>query len=208
MSHLPQLLVFSGVWAAIVISPGPDLMVVMRLAIVESRRSSLVAVLGIATGTAIWAAAAAAGLAFLLAQERWLTEAIRWAGALYLLLLAFQAIRHARVPLEVTPKAGPGPQARAVAAWRLGLFADLSNPKAALFWSSLFATTFSQATPLWVLTTAVLLAVLIATGWYAGAGLLLSIPPILRQYRRAKHWIDYCTGGVLTALALRLVVST
>ncbi|MEW9533712.1 LysE family translocator [Microbispora sp. NPDC049125] len=208
MSHLANLLVFGGVWTVIVISPGPDLMVTMRLAVRRSRAAALAAVLGIAMGTAIWASAAATGLAFLLAQERWLTQGIRWCGAAYLLVLAVQAVRHAGAPLAFAQGAGdPSPGPGLVAAWRTGLFADLSNPKAAIFWSSLFATSFPQGTPSWTLATAVVLAVLIAGGWYMTAALLLSIGPVLRLYERVKRWVDYATGGILTALAARLATT-
>jgi threonine/homoserine/homoserine lactone efflux protein len=208
MSHLPSLLAFSAVWGVIVISPGPDLMVTMRLAVARSRRAALMAVLGISAGTAIWASAAATGLGFLLAQNQWLAQSIRWCGAAYLLVLAVQSLMHARVPLDLTDGVHTVPaEAGLVAAWRTGLLADLSNPKAAIFWSSLFAGAFPPGTPPWALAAAVALAVLIAGGWYMSAALLLSIRPILRLYGRAKRWVDYLTGGILTALAARLAVS-
>lgn len=211
MSYLPNLLTFGAVWAVIVISPGPDLMVTMRLAMTNSRRAALAAVLGISVGTAIWAAGAAMGLAILAAQEHWITEVIRWCGATYLLVLAIQIFRNAHNPL--TPEARSNltrrqaPDAGLLSAWRTGLFADLGNPKAAIFWVSLFATTLPKGTPHWLLVIAVILAVAVAGSWYMIAAILFSIAPILRGYHRAKRWIDFTTGGIFIVLAACLIGS-
>jgi threonine efflux protein len=245
VSYLPNLLTFGAVWAVIVISPGPDLMVTMRLAMTRSRHAALAAALGISVGTAIWAAGAAMGLAVLAAQEHWITEVIRWCGATYLLVLAIQIFRNAHNPIKleacddltrssrieinsspegivepVTSDDGnrggcvtslrlrrQAPGTGLLSAWRTGLFADISNPKAAIFWVSLFTTTLPKGTPSWLLVIAVILAVAIAGGWYTIVATLFSIAPILRGYQRAKRRIDFATGGILIVLAVCLLSS-
>jgi threonine efflux protein len=208
--YLPNLLAFAGIWTVVVISPGPDLIVITRMAVTHSRQAALAAVLGVSFGTAIWAAGAAMGLAVLFAQAEWIPELIRWCGAVYLLVLALQIFRRANLPLQLERSGGPardqGLDSRILYAWRTGLFSDLTNPKAVVFWSSLFATTLPKGTPYLVMTIAVILAVAIAGCWYTIAAILLSVEPIFRSYLRAKRWIDYLTGGTMTSLAARLVV--
>lgn len=148
------------------------------------------------------------GLAVLLTQDEWIAELIRWCGAAYLLVLALQIFRRANLTLQLERAGGPardqGLYSGILHAWRTGLFSDLTNPKAAIFWSSLFAATLPKGTPFWAITTAAILAVAIAGCWYAIAAIPFSVEPIFRSYLRTKRWIDYLTGGIMTSLAVRL----
>lgn len=76
MSYLPHLLVLAGVWALVVISPGPDFVVTMSRA-AGSRRAGLAATAGIAVGTAIWASVSAAGAGIVLERYQWAAVAVR-----------------------------------------------------------------------------------------------------------------------------------
>lgn len=133
MRHLANLGVLAVVWGAVVVSPGPDFVATMHFATTRSRRAALVVVAGIAIGTAIWATGALAGLALLLARASWLLDVLRVGGAVLLAWLGLRAIRHANRPVPAGAASMP---ARPL---RTGLLTDLANPKAALFWSSLFA---------------------------------------------------------------------
>jgi threonine efflux protein len=200
MAYLPHLLALAGIWALVVLSPGPDFVVTVSRAAV-SRRTGLAAAAGIVLGTAIWASASAAGLELVLAHYRWVAEVVRLLGAGYLVWLGFRLILRARSPV---PAAGTGHAARRGAAFRSGLLADLGNPKAAVFWTSLFAAVLPPAAPIWVRGVAVAVAVLVAAAWYSAVACAFSLAAIARGYRRAKTWIDRITGGVLIGLAARL----
>jgi threonine efflux protein len=94
------------------------------------------------------------------------------------------------------PRLGPS--------FRAGLLADLGNPKAAVFWTSLFAAVLPPTGPVWVRVCAVGVAVVISAAWYSAVACAFSLAAITRNYRRAKTWIDRVTGGVLVGLAARL----
>jgi threonine efflux protein len=211
-SYLPRLLVLAGVWALVVMSPGPDFVVTVSRA-TGSRRAGLAAAAGIVAGTAIWASVSAAGAGLVLARYRWAAETVRLAGAAYLAWLGLRMILDSRRALPETgpeagsdagPEAGRGAGRRSVAAWRAGLLADLANPKAAVFWTGLFAAVLPAAAPVPVRAAAVLVAVAVAAAWYAAVACAFSLAAVSRQYRQAKKWIDRVTGGVLTGLAVRL----
>jgi threonine efflux protein len=198
MRYLPNLGVLAAVWAVVVVSPGPDFVATMHFATTRSRRAALAVVAGIAIGTAIWATGAAAGLALLLARASWLLDVLRVGGAVLLAWLGLRAIRHAGRPAH--DGAAPAP-ARPL---RTGLLTDLANPKAALFWSSLFAAVQPAHAPAWVQVASVVVAVTIAAAWYGLVAVAFSLGPVARAYRRGKRWLDYLTGGVFLALAGRL----
>ena len=204
MSYLPHLLALAGVWVLVVMSPGPDFVVTMSRA-AGSRRAGLAAAAGITLGTAIWASASAAGGGIVLARYQWAAEAVRYLGAGYLAWLGLRMILRSG---RAVPEAGAdgGERRGAGAAWRAGLLADLGNPKAAVFWTGLFAAVLPAAAPVTVRAAAVALAVVIAAAWYSAVACALSLAVVTRRYRRAKKWIDRVTGSVLTGLAVRLAV--
>jgi threonine efflux protein len=202
MSYLPHLLALAGIWALVVMSPGPDFVVTMSRA-AGSRRAGLAAAAGITLGTAIWASASAAGAGVVLARYQGAAEAVRYLGAGYLAWLGLRMILHSGRAMP-EPGAEAGERRGAGAAWRAGLLADLGNPKAAVFWTGLFATVLPAAAPVSVRATAVALAVAIAAAWYAAVACAFSLAVFARQYRRAKKWIDRVTGTVLAGLAVRL----
>jgi len=201
VTDLSQLAVLAGIWALVVMSPGPDFFVTMSRAI-RSRRAGLAAAAGIVAGTAIWASASAVGLEFVLAHYRWVAEGVRLAGAGYLAWLGVRMIVRSRREPPATP-ADDGP-ARLGPALRAGLLADLGNPKAAVFWTSLFAAVLPPAASGSVRVAAVVVAVTIAAAWYSAVACAFSAAAVTRWYRRAKTWADRVTGGVLVGLAARL----
>ncbi len=198
MRYLPNLGVLAAVWAVVVVSPGPDFVATMHFATSRSRRAALAVVAGIAAGTAIWATGTLAGLAVLLARASWLLDLLRVGGAVLLAWLGLRAIRHARRPLSEGGAAAPRRPLRT------GLLTDLANPKAALFWSSLFAAVQPAHAPTWVQVADVVVVVAVAAAWYGLVAVAFSLPPVARAYRRGKRWLDYLTGGVFLALAGRL----
>jgi threonine efflux protein len=201
MSYLPHLVVLAGVWALVVMSPGPDFVVTMSRA-AGSRRAGLAAAAGIVMGTAIWASASAAGGGIVLARYQWAAEAVRYVGAGYLAWLGLRMILHSG---RAMPEADTGARLRgAGAAWRAGLLADLGNPKAAVFWTGLFAAVLPPTAPVTVRAAAVAVAVAVAAAWYSAVACTFSLAVITRRYRQAKKWIDRATGSVLAGLAIRL----
>jgi threonine efflux protein len=204
MSYLPHLVALAGIWALVVISPGPDFVVTMSRA-VGARRAGLAAAAGVVLGTAIWASASAVGLEVVLAHYRWLAQVVRLLGAGYLAWLGLRLILRARTELPATAAAAAWPTPpRAASAFRAGLLTDLGNPKAAVFWTSLFAVLLPTAAPAWAHAAAIGVAVLVAAAWYSAVACAFSLDVISSRYRRAKGWIDRVTGGVLIGLAARL----
>jgi threonine efflux protein len=202
MSYLPHLAALAGIWSLVVMSPGPDFVVTVSRAAV-SRRTGLAAAAGIVGGTAVWASASAVGLGLLLAHYRWVAEIVRLAGAGYLAWLGVRMIVHARREVPAAPAEGGGAP-RLGPAWRAGLLADLGNPKAAVFWTSLFAAVLPPATPVSMRGIAVAVAVMIAAVWYSAVACTFSLAVVTGWYRRGKAWVDRVTGGVLIGLAARL----
>lgn len=223
-----RVLPLLGVWVLAVMSPGPDFLVTVRYATGRSRRHGIVVGLGVCSALTIWAAGSALGLAVLLARLSWLYDLIRYAGAAYLLYLGVRILwadRHAGSGADgaaadgvaadgaaagTAPDAGVGPDPLRPAglwpAWRAGFLTNIGNPKAAVFFGSLFGALMPAhaGAGLRLFTVAAMLAV--AGGWFSLVAVLFGLDVVARGYRRMRRWIDRAMAAVLVALGGRLAL--
>ena len=201
---LRSLTLLLGVWAVTVVTPGPNFLATAHAAASGDRRAGGWVAAGVAAGTAIWAAASLAGLGLLFQTAGWLYQAVKVAGAVYLvavgvgMLLAARQAGHASVP----PMATFPLSARR--AFRLGLVTDLSNPKAAAFFASLFAVAVPPAAPIWFHGLAVASVVAIAAGWYGAVAWAMGGARFAAAYRRARRVVTAVAGAVFVGFGLRL----
>lgn len=201
MQHWTALL---GITAAIGIgaaSPGPSFVMVARTAASQGRPHGLLAAAGIGTGGLIFAILALLGLHSLLNLAPALYLALKLAGGLYLAWLGWRIWRGARQALTLHAAASPHSQHRAFAA---GLATQLSNPKTAIVYTSVFAAFLPEQPELSFKILTALAVLLVETGWYTLAAWALSAPLPRQAYLRSKTWVDRAAGGVMMALGLKL----
>jgi threonine efflux protein len=204
------LIPFLSILAALTlgaISPGPSFVFVVRTSLALSRRDGIAAALGMGVGGVVFAALALLGLQAVLAKIAWLYVALRLAGGCYLLYLAARLWRGAAEPIVVpgTPDRRPPGRLRSFC---LGLATQLSNPKTAVVYGSVFAALLPPAPPAWVLVALPPAIMLIETGWYTVVAAAFSSERPRAAYLRGKRWIDRAAGAVMGALGLRLVIET
>ncbi len=195
-----------GALAVGVVSPGPSCVMVARLAVATSRPNGLCAAVGMGVGGVVFAGAALCGLQAILLAVPSVYLVLKLLGGLYLCYLGSRIFRAAKVPLTVEV---PGQSAgtRLSRSFWLGLTTQVSNPKAAIIYASVFAAflpgTFSP------LFAAVLLCVVfvIEAGWYAVVAAVLSSSRPRRAYLGYKAWVDRAAGVVMVGLSLKLIAS-
>jgi len=191
-----SLLAFLGVSTLLIVTPGQDTALTIRNTLTGGRRAGLRTALGVSSGQAVWALAAAAGLAALLQASEPAFLALRLVGASYLVFLGAHALWSALRGNRATQVGG-----RRGAPFRQGLLSNLGNPKMAVFFTSLlpqFGHSFAALLGLGIVFCAMTLAWLSAYAVaVARAGDFLRRPPVRRT-------LDAVTGTVLVAFGLRL----
>lgn len=185
-------------------SPGPSFVLVSRISVGNSRLHGLAAAIGMGLGGAFFALLALAGLVALLQQIEWLYLILKCAGGLYLIYLGIAIWRGAREPISVVSPDGRG--ALAVSrALLLGLVTQVSNPKTAVVYASIFAALMPQDPPLALMLALPPLIFVIEAGWYAIVAMAFSAPRSQQAYLGGKAWVDRLAGAVIGALGLRLI---
>ena len=129
MPDLQHLLVFIGAGLLLNITPGPDVLYIVGRSIGQGRVAGLVSVLGISTGCLFHVASAALGLSALMLALPLAYDAVRYAGAAYLVWLGVRAIVSESSPLHVQ-RVDPDRLGRV---FQQGVLTNMLNPKVALF---------------------------------------------------------------------------
>jgi len=134
MPTLSDHLQFALVALAMVLTPGPNMIYLVSRAICQGRMAGLISLAGIALGFMVYLLCAAAGITAIFMSVPLAYDALRLVGAIYLLYLAWQAIKPAgRSPFEVRSLSADSPRRL----FGMGLFTSLLNPKIAILYVSL-----------------------------------------------------------------------
>lgn len=204
MLTVPELLWFALASLLLVLTPGPNMIYCVSRALCQGRAAGIVSLAGVLVGFLAHLVAAALGLTALLAAVPFAFEAVRLAGAAYLLWLAWQAVRpggQAPFAARSLPHDPPG------RLFRMGFLTNLLNPKVAMFYLSFFPQFLhpERGSVLW--QSALLGAVQIGVSGAVNLALVLAAASITTVLSRSEGWLRaqrYLMGSVLALLALRI----
>lgn len=135
MILLPDLLVFAAAALLMVLTPGPNMIYLISRSICQGRKAGVISLLGVVAGFFVHVLAAAAGLTAVFLAVPMAYEILKWVGALYLLWLAWQAVKPgARSPFQA--QSLPADSTRKLIT--MGFLTSALNPKIAVFYLSVF----------------------------------------------------------------------
>ena len=208
MDIIAAVLSIAGAITLGAMSPGPSFLMVARTAIARSRMDGLAAALGMGVGGVLFAAAALLGLQVVLIAVPWLYFVLKILGGAYLVFIGVMIWRGARQPVSVSAKESIARERSWTGAFWFGLLTQISNPKAAVVYASVFAALLPPEVPLWAALALPAVIFAIEAGWYAIVALVLSAPSPRAGYLRFKIWIDRAAGAVMALLGLRLIFAS
>jgi threonine efflux protein len=200
-----MLSTFATIWflhVAALLTPGANVLLVSHLAASGARRGAVYAALGITVGAAIWSSAAVLGVSALFAAFPAARLLLQVAGAVYLLYVATRLWRSRSAPLA---NADGQTIARA---FRAGLLTNLSNPKSALFFGSVFSAALPAHPGVTVLWAAVALVVLNALAWHLLLAFVFSREAVQVGYAAQRGFFARVAGAVVGALGLSLLFAS
>ncbi|MET1025751.1 MAG: LysE family transporter [Dongiaceae bacterium] len=207
MTYLLPIFSIAGAIMIGAISPGPSFVLVLRTSVAVSRRAGLATALGMGIGGVIFGGLALLGLQAVIAKVGWLYLGLKIAGGAYLIYLAVRIWRGATAPLSVSV-AAETTGASFGRSFLIGLVTQLSNPKAAVVYGSIFAALLPQQAPAWTFAVLLPLLFLVEAGWYSIVAVAFSSAKPRAVYMRAKTWIDRLAGSVIAALGIKLIVES
>lgn len=200
------LLYFLGASVALTVAPGPDNTFIVAQGISRGRKAAIVTALGMCSGVSVHTTAAAFGISALLYSSATAFQVLKFAGAAYLLYLAWKSLKERQILL---PQGG----ADGRSSWllfRRGFLMNVINPKVALFFLAFLPQFVSPGSDgaavqmfiLGLIFMAQAVAVFSVIGWLSG-----SVGAIILKRPRIARWFGWLTAGVFASLGIRLALA-
>jgi threonine/homoserine/homoserine lactone efflux protein len=205
MIPLDSLALYAVACVLLVLTPGPNLMYLISRTLCQGRAAGIVSLAGTTSGLLFYAVAAAFGLTAVFVAVPVLFDIVRWAGAAYLLWLAWDAVR---------PRGGGGlfarrdlPTVAPAVLYRTGILTSILNPKVALFYLALFPQFVDPARGSVLLQSLLLAAVQIVIAAIGDLLFVLAAARVARWLAERPAWLTaqrWVLGGVFGAIAVKL----
>ncbi|HCW48177.1 MAG: threonine export protein RhtC [Mixta calida] len=206
---LALFLTVAAVHLVALMSPGPDFFFVSQTAASRSRKEAMMGVLGITLGIVIWAGVALMGLHLILQKMAWLHEVIMVCGGLYLTWLGWQLLRSAhrqhRQPVEnAEPQVALAKKGHS---FLKGFLTNLSNPKAVIYFGSVFSLFVGDDVATGTRWGLFVLIISETFAWFTLVAAVFALPWMRRQYQRMAKWIDGMAGVLFAGFGIHLILS-
>lgn len=188
-------------------SPGPDFFFVSQTAVSRSRKEAMMGVMGITAGVMVWAGVALLGLHLILEKMAWLHNIIMVGGGLYLCWMGYQMLRGA---LKKDEKTAAEPQVELATSGRSflkGLLTNLANPKAIIYFGSVFSLFVGDSVGSAERWGIFVLIALETFAWFTVVASLFALPTMRRGYQRLAKWIDGVAGALFAGFGIHLIIS-
>ena len=201
-----DVLMFAAACLLMVLTPGPNMIYLISRSICQGRKAGVTSLLGVVAGFFVHMLAAAIGLTAVFLAVPLAYEALKWAGALYLLWMAWQAVRPgARSPFEARELLPDAPSRQVL----MGFLTSVLNPKVAMFYLSIFPQFISPEHGSLFIQSILLGLTQISVSFTVNLLIALFASGIAVWFVRNPLWLAvqrYVMGGVLAALAVRLML--
>lgn len=210
MTFIPEthlLVQFSIAVFIIAITPGPDMTLFVGRAIAHGRTAGLACMAGAMTGILIHTSLVALGLSALIVASPQAFMALKLFGAVYLVWLAIQAIRHGSA---FKPEQRSGPTRSLLRNWATGLGINLLNPKIVLFFMTFLPQFVSASDPHAPQKLFFLGLMFIPLSLPVTVPMVLAadrFAQFLRRAPRVMRAVDYLFAGIFSAFAVRILMS-
>jgi threonine/homoserine/homoserine lactone efflux protein len=204
MPHLPALLGFALVSFGLVLTPGPNMIYLISRSITQGGAAGIVSLGGVALGFVFYMLCAAFGISALLLAVPYAYDALRLAGAAYLLWLAWQAVKPGgRSPFQVKKLTVDGPKKL----FAMGFVTNLLNPKIAMLYLALLPQFIDPAAGSVLTQSLVFGSIQTVISVSVNAMIALAAGSIALFLGQRPTWLlvqRYLMGTVLAGLAVRM----
>jgi len=206
MEFIQGLLLITSIHILAAASPGPDFVLVSQQTLSNGKKSGLMCSIGIALGLSIHIIYSAFGLAAIIANSSSALWAIKLLGGGYLIYLGIKGLRSkASTNQDIQqPKAIKYSAKKSIG---IGFLCNALNPKAPIYFVSLFTLVLSPEMPLYHIALYGLWMMLIQLVWFSFVVTLLSHPRINKKFKKMGHLIDRVLGGAMIALGLKVLLT-
>lgn len=188
-----------------VASPGPDFLIVTKNALNYSRNIGVWTAMGVGSGIAIHVIYGIGGISVLIAQNDLLYNSIKYAGSLYLLYLGVKSFSAVKEKGLLIKEEGIIPPLSRKKAFKMGFVTNVLNPKATMFFLSIFSALIPPFTPSYVLVVIALLLIINTGLWFIVVSYVFTQEKVQLLFYKYEQKINFVFGVLLILLALKIM---
>lgn len=205
MDLLFSPLVFSviGIHLLAVMSPGPDFFMLIRNSLMYSRKTGICTAIGFGIGIGVHVMYSIFGLGLIISQSVMIYSIIKYIGAGYLVYIGIQSLRSKSQKLEVT-ETRERQDISAVKAIRIGFLTNVLNPKATLFFLSLFTIVIGPNTPTPMLAFLGGIMMVNTALWFSFLAYLITHSRILPVFEKYQNLFNKVFGVILVGIGIKV----
>lgn len=216
--ELQLLLSLAIIHSVALASPGPDFALVVKLASQESRSTAIAAAIGISVAILFHSLLSLTGVSLVIKSSQWLFIAVQLIGASYLGWMGIGAVRSAVMHFKTKLAKTESLQQDAIMGtdtvhsrlsikqgFLQGLYTNLLNPKAMVFFITLFSALITPDINLITKISAVSIMLILSLLWFIFIALVLSKPVIQQRVKQASPVINLVTGLLFISVAIVIV---
>ena len=208
MEAYSSLLAVAFVSLIAAISPGPDFCIVLKNSLSHSRKAGLLTAVGVAVALIIHLSYTLLGIGVVIAESPFLYALIKYAGVGYLFYIGLSSIiaSYKKAPSIEVNFAKSDNQITSLKAFTQGFLTNALNPKAAIFFISLFSQFIEPTTPMIIRFEYVIVNWSVSLGWFLFLSYLVTAKKFLGKIDQFRLYIDRIMGGALMILGLKLLI--
>lgn len=203
MEYLPLIATVALLNLLAAVSPGPDFVMTVRNSLVYSRRTGIYTGLGITAGLVVHLVYCAAGIGYLISKSLVLFTILKFLGAGYLVYMGVSAFLSRESRVDFAGMVHVQDISRWIA-FRTGFFTNVLNPKATLFFLSLFSFVIGNTTPLVVILVISLIILATAFTWFTIVSVFFTSQKIRNAFLRYEYYINRVLGLFLILLGIKI----
>lgn len=188
------------------ISPGPDFIMICRNSLIYSKKTGIYTAVGLGAGTAVHTLYSIAGLALVISKSIIVFNLIKYAGALYLVYIGIKSIKSSGINLS-QEKTSVVSNISSFQAIKMGFLTNVLNPKATLFFLSLFTLILSPETPTALLIIASVLMVMNTVIYFSIIAIVLNQTKVRSLFERYQTKLNKTLGVLLIGLGIKVALS-
>lgn len=207
MNPWNALAALAAVYIPVLALPGPNFLAVTRASLDESRRHGVATALGVSSGSTLLATLAAVGVGWLLGGAAPWLRLVALVGSAYLLYLSVSMWRGAGEMVSQSasqPLPGRARALSAAASYRTGLLTNITNPKALVFFSTLFVALLGPGSTPAERVVVVIGVWVLSTAWHLSLVTLFTNPAVRERYMRARPLLLRGASVLVGGFGLRL----
>ena len=188
-----------------VASPGPDFLMVTKNALNYNRKTGVWTAIGVGTGIAIHVFYGIGGISILIAKNVAIYNFLKYAGAIYLIYIGVKSLGKVKKRAIIQKENVTKHPISTMSAFKMGFWTNVLNPKATLFFLSIFSTMIPVGTPSYILIIIGILLILNTGLWFILVSFLFTQSKVQLLYYKYEHLMNVFFALALFGLAIKIL---